>query len=118
MMQYQLYDRHVSRPFEPPNLTRAFFTTGQRDELILEFDHQVVWSDALTSQFYLDGESGKVASGSANGTCITLQLKSSSKSTKVTYLDSASWNPDNLLYGQNGIAALTFCDVLIRQPSQ
>ena len=31
----------------------------------------------------------------------------------VTYLDSANWNPDNLLQGQNGIAALTFCDVAI-----
>ena len=35
------------------------------------------------------------------------------KSKTVTYLDSANWNPDNLLYGQNGLAAFTFCDVPI-----
>ncbi|MBC7965524.1 MAG: DUF2341 domain-containing protein [Fuerstia sp.] len=115
MMQSQLYFRDTSEAFEPPNLTRAYFTTEQRDELILEFDHQVVWSDALASQFYLDGEAEQVASGSTNGHCIALKLKAPSNATKVTYLDSANWNPDNLLYGQNGIAALTFCDVPIEE---
>ncbi len=113
MMQHQLYHRNVSDSFDPPNLMRAFFTTEQSDELILEFDQPIVWSDALVSQFHLDGEPKQVASGSANRNCITLKLKSPSKATKVTYLDSAVWNPDNLLYGKNGIAALTFCDVLI-----
>lgn len=113
MIQYQFYHRHVGKPFSPPDLTRAYFTTEQRDELNLEFDKQVVWSDALTSQFCLDGEPGLVASCSANGNCITLKLMSSSKSTMGTYLDSASRNPDKLLCGQNGIAALTFCDVMI-----
>ena len=57
MMQYDLYHRHVMG-FNPPNLHRAFFTSAQRDELILEFDY-------------------------------------------------------HLLYGQSGLAALTFCDVPI-----
>ena len=35
------------------------------------------------------------------------------KNEWITYLDSASWSPENLLYGKNGIAALTFCDVPI-----
>ena len=115
LIQSQLYFRDTSESLEPPNLTRVYFTTEQHDELILEFDHQVVWSDALASQFYLDGEAGQVASGSTNGPCIALKLKAPSKATKVTYLDSANWNPDNLLYGQNGIAALTFCDVPIEK---
>ncbi len=115
LMRSQLYSHQTSESFDPPNLTRAYFTTAQRDELILEFSNQVVWSDKLVSQFYLDGESGHVASGSADGTQITLKIKSPSKATKVTYLDSAHWNPDNLLYGQNGIAALTFCDVPIEE---
>ena len=105
------YRKHWYRKhwYQAPLHTHAFFTPEQSDELVLKFDQQVVWSDALTSQFYPDGESGQVASGSANGTCIT--LKSSSKFTKVTYLDSKSLSPGNLLDGENGIAALTFCDV-------
>jgi hypothetical protein len=31
----------------------------------------------------------------------------------LTYLDSANWNQDRLLRGENGIAALTFCEVPI-----
>ena len=112
MMQDQLYHRQVDS-FNPPNLKRAFFTTAQRDELILQFDHQVVWADKLVSQFHLDGEPKQVLAGAANGNQITLKLKGSSKSKTVTYLDSANWNPDNLLYGSNGLAALTFCDVPI-----
>lgn len=100
-------------PITPPNLKRAFFTTEQHDELVLEFDDQVVWSGALTSQFHLDGEPMQVASSSANGSRITLKLKGPSKAKTVTYLDSANWNPENLLYGKNGLAALTFCEVAI-----
>ncbi len=113
MMQSQLYDREIRESSDPPNLTRAYFTTELHDELILEFDHQVGWSDALISQFYLAGEPGQVASGSTDGKRITLKLKTPSKATKVTYLDSDNWSPDNLLYGVNGIAALTFCEVSI-----
>ncbi len=113
LIDAQLYHRHSDGPLTPPNLQRAFFTTEQRDELVLEFDSQIVWSDALTSQFHLDGEPKSVASGSANGTCLTLKLKNPSQAKTVTYLDSANWNPDNLLYGKNGLAALTFCEVAI-----
>lgn len=112
MMQYHLYHRHVDS-FNPPNLKRAYFTSTKRDELILEFDYHINWSDALVSQFHLDGEPKQVVAGAANGGRITLELKGPTKSRTVTYLDSANWNPDNLLYGQNGVAALTFCDVPI-----
>ncbi len=112
MMQYHLYHRFVNS-FNPPNLQRAYFTSTQRDELVLEFDDHVTWSDALVSQFHLDGEPKQVVAGSANANCITLKLKGPTKSKTMTYLDSANWNPDNLLYGQNGLAALTFCDVAI-----
>lgn len=115
MMQYHLYHRYVDS-FNPPNLKRAFFASEQRDELVLEFDYHINWSDALVSQFHLDGEPKQVVAGSANGNRITLKLKGPTKSKTVTYLDSANWNPDNLLYGQNGLAALTFCDVPIESP--
>lgn len=111
LIEQQIYHRAAADSLTPPNLKRAFFTSDRRDELILEFDQAVVWSDALTSQFYLDGEAGQIASGSASGNYLVLKLKIPSNASKVTYLDSASWNPGNLLFGQNGIAALTFCDV-------
>lgn len=112
MMQYHIYHRFVG-PFNSPNLKRAYFTSTQRDELVLEFDYHITWSDALVSQFHLDGEPKQVVAGSANGACITLKLKGPTKSKSATYLDSANWNPDNLLYGQNGLAAFTYCDVPI-----
>ena len=115
LIDEQLYHRVVEGRITPPNLSRAFFTTAQRDELELEFDSGVVWSDALASQFHLDGEPKQVVSGSAKGTRITLKLKSPSKAKTVTYLDSANWSPDNLLHGENGLAALTFCEVPIEE---
>jgi len=72
-----------------------------------------VWRDALTSQFYLDGKAGEVASGRVSGNVITLKLKGASAAEKITYLHEMHWSQDNLLVGANGIAAMTFCDVLI-----
>jgi hypothetical protein len=45
-----------------------------------------------------------------------LRMKPGTQADRITYLDSARWNPENLLYGQNGLAALTFCDVPIELP--
>lgn len=112
MIQSHLYHRHVES-FDPPNLQRAWFTSGRRDEIVLDFDQNIQWSDSLVSQFHLDGEPGQVLSGSASGSRMTLKLKGPTQSGKVTYLDSENWNPDNILLGQNGLAALTFCEVSI-----
>lgn len=115
LIELDLYRRKIHQPITPPNLTRAVFTSQQRDELVLEFDQPIDWSDSLVSQFHLDGEPKQVASGSAIANKITLKLKGSTKSKTVTYLDSANWNPDNLLYGTNRLAALTFCEVPIAE---
>ena len=80
----------------------------------MEFDQPMRWVDTLTSQFYLDGESGKVASGLVLGKNVTLKLNSPSKAKTLTYLDSKSWSQSKLLYGENGIAALTFCEVPLK----
>jgi hypothetical protein len=113
LMERDLYHRKFNEPISPASLKRASFKSSQRDEVVLEFDYPVVWSDSLVSQFHLDGEPKQVVAGSANGSRITLKLKEPTKSKTVTYLDSAHWNPDNLLYGENGLAALTFCEVPI-----
>ena len=115
LMRQRLYDGPAGL-FEPPNLRRARFNSTRRDEVVLEFDQEVLWSDALASQFQIGGENGQVVAGSADGMRITLRLKGPTRSGTVTYLDSATWSPDNLLRGQNGLAALTFCEVPIDPP--
>ena len=80
---------------------------------MLEFDQPVKWDNALVGQFYLDGKKGQVAAGTVSGKVITLKLTAASMAQRLTYLDSQSWSQDNLLRGENGIAALTFCEVPI-----
>ena len=70
----------------------------------------------LFNQFSLDDNSVPFISGeSLSETKISkqvkLKLKGPSEGHKLTYLDSAAWNPNHLLYGANRIAVLTFCDV-------
>jgi hypothetical protein len=97
----------------PPNLQCAYFAGGQKDEIVIEFDQPVKWDNALVSEFYLDGEKGKIASGAASGKVVTLKLTAATTAQKLTYLDSKSWSQARLLRGENGIAALTFCEVPI-----
>lgn len=113
LVQSQLYGTKFEGHIDPPNLQRAYFPNEKRDELVLEFNQPVVWLDSLTSQFHLEGEPKQVESGAVNGNRLILKLKAPSKAARVTYLDSAAWSSDNLLIGANGIAALTFCEVLI-----
>ena len=111
LIERDIYGKVFSESITPPNLIKAAFTSDKRDELALEFDQPVVWSDALTNQFHLNGSPIKIMGGSVLGTILTLTLSAPATSQKLTYLDSKSWNPGNLLYGANGIAALTFCEV-------
>jgi hypothetical protein len=54
-----------------------------------------------------------VASGSVAANVVTLKLTAASAAQRLTYLDSKSWSQDKLLRGENGLAALTFCEVPI-----
>ena len=96
-----------------PNLKRAYFTTTSRNVIALEFDQDVSWNSFSTVNFYLDGVGGKVSSGSATGNVIKLQLTATSTVQTIDYVEDANWNGNssNLLYGTNGIAALTFSGV-------
>ena len=113
LIETDIYHQSVEGTVTPPNLERAYYSSDRHDELVLEFDQPVVWTDSLTSQFFLDGQPKSIASGVASGNRLTLKLVGPSPATQVTYLDSAAWNPDHLLYGKNGLAALTFCAVPI-----
>ncbi len=100
----------------PPDLKRAYYASDKRDEIVMEYDQPVKWDNALVNEFYLDGESGMVAPGTVSGNLVTLKLTAASPAQKLTYLDSKSWSQSRLLRGENGIAALTFCDVPILSP--
>ena len=107
------YRRKATASITPPNLRSARFTSAAKDAIALEFDQPIVWTDALTGQFYLDGEKEKVATGALSGNVLTLNLKEPSAATRITYLKEAAWSQEKLVIGTNGIAALTFCDVPI-----
>ena len=47
----------------------------------------------------------------------TLELSEPASAQKITYLDSKTWSQENLLWGLNGIAALTFFEVTIALPA-
>jgi hypothetical protein len=61
----------LAGPVTVPNLRRAPFG-ATRETIILEFDQQVAWDDELASQFYLDGEKGKIAGGSVVDAILSL----------------------------------------------
>ena len=107
------YGKKSPAPLTAPNLRTAAFAGN--DTITLTFDQPVTWDDKLTGQFYLDGEKGKVASGSVAGAVLTLKLKEPSSATKITYLKEIEWNQDTLLTGTNGLAALTFANVPLAQ---
>jgi len=107
------YGRRFADSITPPNLKQASYTSAAKTAITLEFDQPVVWMDSLTSQIYLDGEKDKVASGAVKGNVVTLKLKAPSIAQHITYLKETSWNQNDLIFGANAIAALTFCDVPI-----
>lgn len=111
LIERDFYGKMPATSITPPNLTRASFAGDKGDEIALEFDQPVKWDGALVGQFYLDGQKGKVISGSVTGSVLTLKLGGRSDAKTITYLDSAAWSQKALLVGANGLAALTFCEV-------
>ncbi len=107
------YGKAATASITPPNLKRAYYASDKKDEIVMEFDQSVKWDNALTSQFSLDGEKGKVTLGLGEGNRIILKLAAASGAKNLSYLDSKSWSQTTLMRGENGIAALTFCEVPI-----
>jgi hypothetical protein len=113
LIERDFYGSKVTEPITAPDLKQAYYASAAKDAIILEFDQPVIWLDALAGQFYLDDAKDMVAKGSVNGNVITLQLKAPATAGKITYLKEMHWNQNDLVFGKNGIAALTFCDVPI-----
>ena len=114
LVEQDFYGLSPSAVFGAPNLKKAYFTTTARTEITLEFD-QNIGLDAAAGRYYLDGLAGMVSTVSHSGKVVKLSLTSASSAKAITYLKGIGWDgiQANLLYGSNGIAALTFADVPI-----
>lgn len=99
-----------------PNLLGAAWTSPARDAIALTFDQPVTWAEAPAGQFLLDGQKGAVTGCTAAGPRVELKLSAPSASKTITYVDGANWNQKTLIRGENGIAALTFCEVVVGEP--
>ncbi len=113
LLERDVYGRVFDHPITGADLARAFYTNAGKDEIALEFDQPVVWLDALAGQFYLDGEAAKVVSGAVSGNVLRLKLAAPAAAKTITYIVDSKWDRKTVLYGKNGIAALTFCEVPI-----
>ncbi len=98
-----------------PNVERVRFASAARDELILEFGQPMAWREDSGKYFRLDGAPAAIVSGAAVGDALHLKLKGRSEAKTVDYLAGKDWDgtPQGLVEGANGIAALTFCEVVI-----
>ena len=117
LIERDFYDRKDSESITAPNLTKVCYSSSARDAIVLEFDQPVIWMDSLAGQFYLDGAKDLVSSGSVAGNVLTLKLKAPATAGVITYLKEAAWSQQDLIFGNNGIAALTFCEVPIAPPN-
>jgi hypothetical protein len=95
-----------------PNLRRAYYTS--KSEITLEFDQEVVWADLLVFDLYLDGQSELIKNGKSLGNKLILTLNKPFQAKTISYLKEMSWKAERLLIGKNGIAALTFSNVKIK----
>jgi lysophospholipase L1-like esterase len=117
LINRDLYARDPVRSITPPNLLRAAYTSDARDAITLQFDQAIVWDDELVRQFHLDDAAEQVASGTVDGSRLTLRLAAPSAATRISYLkEMSNWAQAPLLTGANGMAALTFCQVPIAAP--
>ena len=116
LLERDFYGATFSASITPSDLRRAYYPAAGGAELVLEFDQPVRWDEALARDFRLDGAVGHVVAGRAEGNLLHLTLDRPATFRQVTYLDSQSWSPERLLRGENGLAALTFCEVPIARP--
>jgi hypothetical protein len=116
LIDRDLHGLEPKKSITAPHLLRASYPDSNRSTVMLEFDQPVRWDPALVRDFWLDGSKDRIASGRTDGNRLILTLNKPHEAKTITYLDSASWDPERLLRGLNGIAALTFCEVPLESP--
>ena len=100
-----------------PNLQSVSYTSARKDEITLIFDQDVTWDDEVALRFRLDDDSAELNSIGGTGKIITLKLAKPSTAKNLSYVRGGKWRQeDAIIWGSNGIAALTFCEVPIRLP--
>ncbi len=114
LLERDIYGKVFAQPVSAADVQRASYTSAKKDEIALEFNQPVEWNQATAGQIYLDGEAGKIVSGAANGNVLKLKLVAPAQAKTITYVQDKKWDARALLYGKNGIAALTFCDLEVR----
>ena len=102
----------------PPNIQSVVYTTERKDEIRLIFDQGVLWEEEIAARFYLDGNEASLTTVSGTGKVIMLKLAEPSTAKTLSYIKGGEWRQaDVIVWGTNGIAALTFCELPI-QPAR
>ena len=126
-----IYGKTYPYDVTPANVKKIFFTTDQKNEIaiLLRNNQHVIWrpdsflygtTNYTKDYFYLDGKSGAVTDGRSNKDTLFLTLSASSSAKTLTYLPDLFCNGSTtstyigpFLYGQNGVAMLSFDKVPI-----
>ena len=114
LIERDVYKKDHGREVSPPDLADAYYTNQRRDEIALEFNQPMDWDKNLEDDFFLDGQRGIVEYGSLWGNRILLKLKESSEAENISYISDELWDHESILYGRNGLPALTFFDVPLK----
>ena len=95
-----IYGAQDTLQINSPNVKRAFYN-ARKDSILVDFTDQIVWKNDTTltntttgakitrvqkDYFYLDGQAGLLAGGSATGSRITLALKQPASAKSLRYL--------------------------------
>ena len=113
LLEQDNYGFQPKQPVTASQIERAYFTTAAHDEIALEFGQPMAWNEASRKNIYLDGVPATIANGSVTGNVITLTLTAPTSAKMIAYLAGKDWDgkTGNLIFGTNGVAALTFCDL-------
>lgn len=105
------YGEKFSAAVTSPNIRRAIYSNDIRDEITLFFDQVVNCKDTIAKQFHFDGNQPRCVSVSSSGHTVTLKLSVSSTAQHLSYVRSGEWREsDDIIWGENKLAALTFCE--------
>ena len=115
LVESRTYGRVFDKAVTAPDLKRVRQSRTTPNELVLEFDQPMTWKDTMVSQFRLDGQPGRVVSGTVSGSQLRLRTVGEKPVSEITWIVDRSWDPGALVYGTNGIAALTFSEVSVDQ---
>ncbi len=117
LVEQDIYGFKPQQPVTAPSLKRAWFTSAAKDEIALDFGQPMTWKDEMKKDLYLDEAQAPISVGTADGNVIRLKLMAPSNAKEIGYIFGRDWDgkPASLIFGANGIAALTFCDVPIKK---